>query len=437
MGESIFESGFDLRAYVAKRSLEIEDLTDRKLYRDITEKMMSELFLHLKEEQCAMEAKLLAELKSQRSQYAVCISLTDRAHYDAGDDFLVPMRQADVLKTDIPLLEAISQTSPTPILLFFLQQDAQIVRSFAEQAPHYQGQLRTDKTVYHATFRVEQDISYLKQIEALYHTFYKNHIPWNTVCTAFLTKMFHVFVDSVEGMENIKKDCDETIQSVEIDFGSYESYICQNVFPLWNLLAVQKSTSVYPSPCADHIHYEHRIFAHRLRSGCHYLVIDPPDSLQSVRHVDQDVLITCQERQPAMWELFQVNPKPEYVRPSYRYPVLTNQPDDRFSAELCDYYRHSVKTKGELRRVMDSYGYSGIVAFQDAQLLPDWTGAAQTYDMDYFITEELRHRDSQETLLLKFLASDSDDYLNMDIMSFLVTQAQKLFPEYCCKGILV
>ena len=136
-----------------------------------------------------------------------------------------------------------------------------MVRSFASQAPRYQGQLKTDKTVYHATFRVEQNASYLRQIEALYHTFYKNHIPWNTVCTAFLTKMFHVFVDNIESIEDIKKDCDETIQAIEIEFGSYESYIYRNMFPLWNIKPVQKSTSVYPSPCADHVHYEHNICA--------------------------------------------------------------------------------------------------------------------------------------------------------------------------------
>lgn len=67
MGESIFGPGFDLRAYVAKRALEIEDLTERKLYQNITEKMISDLFLHLKEEQRAMEDRLLAELKSRRA----------------------------------------------------------------------------------------------------------------------------------------------------------------------------------------------------------------------------------------------------------------------------------------------------------------------------------------------------------------------------------
>lgn len=40
------------------------------------------------------------------------------------------------------------------------------------------------------------------------------------------------------------------------------------------------------------------------------------------------------------------------------------------------------------------------------------------------------------TMLLHFAAADPGNFLNMDIMSFLVTKAQKLFPEYHCAGVL-
>ena len=39
-------------------------------------------------------------------------------------------------------------------------------------------------------------------------------------------------------------------------------------------------------------------------------------------------------------------------------------------------------------------------------------------------------------MLLHFSAADPDNYLNLDLMSFLVTKVQKLFPEYVCVGIL-
>lgn len=86
--------------------------------------------------------------------------------------------------------------------------------------------------------------------------------------------------------------------------------------------------------------------------------------------------------------------------------------------------------------MIESYGYGGVVEFQDAELCPAMTMPAQTYDMDDFITDEFRTHKNREVMLLRFGAIDPENYLNMDIISFLVTQAQKLFPEYVCRGVL-
>ena len=43
----------------------------------------------------------------------------------------------------------------------------------------------------------------------------------------------------------------------------------------------------------------------------------------------------------------------------------------------------------------------------------------------------------QQVLMLHFSPKNPEDYLNEDIMSFLVTQVQKIFPEYLCIGKLV
>ena len=54
MVESIFGDGFDLRDYVHRRSLEIQDLRERQLYRQVTDGMMAEMFQYLTEQQAAL-----------------------------------------------------------------------------------------------------------------------------------------------------------------------------------------------------------------------------------------------------------------------------------------------------------------------------------------------------------------------------------------------
>ena len=56
--------------------------------------------------------------------------------------------------------------------------------------------------------------------------------------------------------------------------------------------------------------------------------------------------------------------------------------------------------------------------------------------MDDFIKDEIRIGTSQQTMILYF-KQRKQDYLNEDIMSFLVTQIQKLFPEYYCVGMFL
>ena len=156
--------------------------------------------------------------------------------------------------------------------------------------------------------------------------------------------------------------------------------------------------------------------------------------LQNVRLVAGDMLITCQEKGPVNWKLIQVNPSDRKLR--YAYPLLANQPEESFASNLGALYQQGVKTRGELRRVILSYGYDSVVSFQDVEVGEAGPAEAETYDMDQFITDELRKRETQETMLLHFAAADPGNFLNMDIMSFLVTKAQKLFPEYHCAGVL-
>lgn len=431
MAESVFGPGFDLASYVSDRALELQNLEDRTFYKTVVEKMMLELFQHVKDQQAELENRIFSEIKAEKYAYAIYIGLIDREHYDASDEFLAPICPSDINPDPISVAEALNAESLKPLSTIFVQHNVQEVQRFGATKQIFQGTIQTDTGEYQAFFTAKHSKRYLEKIADLYQVYLNNHIPWSTVCTAYLHKMFDIFLDRVEGLD---KKSDAKILSIKVDFGSYEEFVKHNIIPLWNLPVVQKNTSVYPVPCADHTHFEHIIFAHRLKAGCRYLVKNDTPSLQGTRYLDGDLYITCANAQPAAWELFQVNPKP--LRTNYPYPILSNQPKECFSADLQEYYRHGVKTKGELRRVIESYGYEKIVEFQDSELLTAMTTQPLTYNMDDFISDEFRSQNNRNVLLLRFGTVDPENYLNADIMSFLVTQAQKLFPEYECRGLL-
>ena len=77
------------------------------------------------------------------------------------------------------------------------------------------------------------------------------------------------------------------------------------------------------------------------------------------------------------------------------------------------------------------------MVFQNVSLEPSASAKCQTYPMDDFILDELRTEKAGTSMTLTFSSRRPDHFLTLDIMSFLVSQVQSLFPEYICQGKLV
>lgn len=433
MAESVFGPGFDMESYLARRSLEIRGLQDRALFKDVVDKLFLELSRHTQREYRALEERVFWEFQSNQNDYAIYIGLIDQAHYDATDPFLKPLFAADTETREVSLDELqASLESGASYWLYPVYFDGSYadVCGFEALDRRYGGVVKTDQGEHKATFSVSRNTAYLKKIEGLYHVFGANYRAWTTVCGGYLYKLFDVSLVSVESIGP-----KEVIQAISIDFEEFADAIRYHMIPLWNLSPASEKTSTYPEPCMDKTNYEHRIFAQRLDPDCQYLVTNTDVELTNIRRLNGDLIITCPEENPCQWALYRVNQRPAQLK--YAYPVLSNQCRESFAGDLADMYRKSVKTRAEIARLIAAFGYESYVTFQGIDLLEHGAGVAQTYDMDAFISDELRVGDAHQVMELSFAARDSENHLNMDIMSFLVTQVQKLFPEYRCQGRLV
>ena len=77
MDESVFGAGFDLQDYIHKRSLDIQDLRERALYRQVTDTLMVNLFQYLGDEQKKLEQRILSEIQSRESEFTIHIGVTE------------------------------------------------------------------------------------------------------------------------------------------------------------------------------------------------------------------------------------------------------------------------------------------------------------------------------------------------------------------------
>ena len=92
-----------------------------------------------------------------------------------------------------------------------------------------------------------------------------------------------------------------------------------------------------------------------------------------------------------------------------------------------------------MARLVESFEYGNYVEFSDFYISDkaSETCLLKNYNMDEFIQDEIRTENIRKALVIQFSVKDPACYLNEDIMSFLVTQIQKIFPEYLCVGELL
>lgn len=434
-GKMYRNSDFDMKEYIRKRMLEIEQLEDRTLFKKVVGDLLVEVYEYNKSLYIELEDKILNESSAVQNRYGIYLSLTDRQNYDATDSFMQPMLMQDTVKSEInyqDVAKALKEKQEFRLYTVFCKAGAATISRLLRDQRTFMGIIKTQKQEYQATFTVRKNKEYIELVRDLYDIFGANHQSWQSICGAYLEKMLDVYIC---GAELIKES--DKITAIQVDFAEYADQMHTDMIPLWNLSQKTEKTSTYISPCVDKINYEHRIFENRLKRGCEYLVRNTRVEITNIRRVHGDLYITCPIEAICEWELYQVNKRKGDE--SYPYPILSNQYKESFSGAITEMFRKSIKTKGELARLVESFQYDDYLEFCDIKIVDHMPLECiySNYNMDGFLQDEIRRGNHRQILVIDFVAVNPENYLNEDIMSFLVTQVQKIFAEYRCVGRLV
>jgi hypothetical protein len=96
-----------------------------------------------------------------------------------------------------------------------------------------------------------------------------------------------------------------------------------------------------------------------------------------------------------------------------------------------------IRTKGEIARKVNSFEASKDFELIDVEIKPAKNGHGITYDMNFFISDDIRVGNDKKVMVLRFRANTKESYITQDVLSFLVSEIQMYFPEYECEGELV
>jgi hypothetical protein len=385
----------------------------------------------------SLENRVFDEIKYNQQNYSIYTSIVKKQDFDPIHYFLNPIIEEDIKDKEYDLkniLDTIIQNNEVDMFKVFLKCDYLIFKNILESDIKFKGNIKTNKNSYKAYFKIKENTQYKDEIHRLYQIFIKNNIPWTTINAPYIYRIVNVVL--IECEEGIQKD--EIIQEVNVDFGDVGKYIEYNMVPVWNIQKLSLKSTGFPIPCEDRINFEHIISIKDEGVDNGYLVIYDNEDINHIRHTKDNLMITGEIEEARDWDIFKILKIKESRLDKYTYELVSNNKKPSFIEKLYNKNKVNIKTKSELIRTINSFEASKYLEFKDVKIVNITDDLKEeTYDMNFFIIDEIRDYDYSKKLILYFTSKKSDCFIIRDLLSFIVSQIQLNYPEYKCEGRLI
>ncbi len=432
------ENGMESMKEMIQREIQsIAGLDERVVFKELMEGVFLSLYetnLKMYEE---LERRVKEELDYDKNRYQIKTGIIEREFFDASHHLLFPMEEEDLTGKVYGMKEimrAVEEEGAFPLMKVMLRCDFLELRRLLQAQPVFEGVIETEEPAqeWKVEVRLRENREYLEKISYLYLLFTRNGIPWQTVNAPYLYKMADVVVTGLpEGLTGGEK-----IKQVAVQFGEYSKIIQKDVIPVWNIQKLVLESIGFPTPCEDHQKFEHNLSLRQQGINHAYLVEDDRN-IHSISQNGEKLRIICGTGEAKKWNIYQIRSSEEQKIDRYTFPIMGNGRAGSFAEKYQRKWNQHIRTKTELLHFIRGYGFEEYVSYQDCRIEDRFPGAQETYSMNFFVQDEIRDREAQKKLLLCFRPGQKLEWLRRDIISFLVSEVQRIYPEYDCGGILL
>lgn len=424
-----------MREHIFQKLNQMENLEDRVLLKSILNNVFLELHDYSERMYGQLEERIHRELNYEENQYDIFTTLCKKVDVDPVHYFLYPMNLKDIEEDTYDFEDIghnLHEEGEVKLFNIFLECDYLVYKEALREDIIYQGIITTEEHQYNGTFRLKPYTGYLGKVEELYEMFVKNNLPWKTMNNPYMTKFAEVILVEVDGLEP-----SEQILEIDIDFKEYAKYVHYHMVPLWNTQRLQLKSVGFPTPCEDEIYYEHVLSLKEVGAENGYLVDYQGIDIRKIVRREEELIITAREESSQIWNLVKiVSPKED--RTEYlEYPVISNSKRHSYLEAFTHKNNKNVKTMAELTRIINAFDIDGYLEFAGLDICDDSGDVEETYEVNYFIIDEIRDIDYKKKLILYFKSKKSNYFIIRDLLSFIVSEIQMYYPEYKCEGKLV
>lgn len=432
------DNGMEAVKEMIQREIQsIAGLEERVVFKELMEGVFLSLYETNRKMYEELEARVREELDYDKNRYQIRTGIIEREYFDASHHLLSPMEEADLTGNAYDmkaLVQAVAQEGAFPLMKAMLCCDFLELRRLLQVQPVFEGVIETEEPAgeWKIEVRLRENRAYLDKLAYLYLLFTRNGVPWQTVNAPYLYKLADVVVTGLpEGLTGREK-----IKQVTVQFGEYSRIIQKDVIPVWNIRRLELESIGFPTPCEDHKNFEHNLSLRQQGSQHAYLVEDDR-GIRSISQSGEKLRILCGTGEARKWSVYQIRSSKEQKIDRYTFPLMGNGRAESFAEKYQRKWNQHIRTKTELLRFIRGYGLEDYVSCQDCRIADAFPGERETYSMNFFVEDELRDRAAQKKLLLYFGPGQKPAWLGRDVMSFLVSEVQRIYPEYDCGGILL
>lgn len=351
--------------------------------------------------------------------FTLYTSIVNKKEYGKEEKNFYPVFEDDLrdesLDTEV-LLEQL-KVNKVRLYTFFLRADYHTTRKLAERKRLFRGKVVTKNSDYTIKVQVLQNQNYINKLKEMFAVCKQNQLIWRTPCAPSFFKMFDVFI--------VETDLPwyEEIISVDINFEEYSQLIQKDIIPVWNLELIKLTPDI--RPVYDEIlqQYHYVINRRRMREDSQYLLADNNVEITKC-YIESGLHFYCKEKREQSWTLYRV-----------ANSIADEDPEHIFHNYMRNINLHPTRTYAGVIRLVNELGYKDRFELRRVEVA-DKECENDVYRINE-IWEELRRYPRERRYMKLIFKSKQNDYLQMDVLSYLVSEIQRQYPEYCCVAELI
>ena len=423
----------EIKRMIQNEIQSISNLEERRVFKALMEGVFLSLYETNEHMYQELEHRITDELPYDVNHYLIRTGVVEKQYLDRSHHLMHPMDEMDLAEKQYKMSEiikAVRQDGEFELLTVMIRCDYLQFQEIWNSQQQMKATLITDRE-WDITVKMRPNTRYLQHINHLYKLFVRNGIPWQTVNAPYLYKMADVVLSQLP--EEIKESSE--IKSIRIDFGQYSKFICYDYIPVWNVRSIMADTVGFPKPCGNYKNYEYLLSLGQ-DDKSHACLIDDAEVERITQRGNRISVISSREA-VQRWQVMVIQSGKNNKIDRYSYPLMQNLRVDDFVEKYQRQCGQTVKTRAELVRFIRGFGMDDYLEYQGCKLISEAEVMIETYDMNSFIEDEIRDRRGAKKLILYFKMGKEERWLVRDIASFIVSEVQRIYPEYECGGVMV